>query len=80
MTVNIATKKNYNVIVYVAPFNLILRRESTELSKIPFVLNLDSTILKNIFLILLIYVELTCKELVDSSKHFVLFSIFLLIL
>ena len=62
MTVNINChkKKNNNVIVYVAPFNLILRRESTELSKIPFVLNLDSTILKNIFLILLIYVEFMC--------------------
>lgn len=31
------------------PFDLILRRESTELSKIPFVLNLDSTILKTVF-------------------------------
>ena len=45
------TKKNYNVKVYVAPFNLILERERRELSKIPFILNLDSTISK-IFLIL----------------------------
>lgn len=43
------TKKNYNVIVYVAPFNLILERERRELSKIPFILNLDSTISKIFF-------------------------------
>ena len=43
------TKKNYNVIVYVAPFNLMLERERRELSKIPFILNLDSTISKIFF-------------------------------
>ena len=42
-------KKNYNVIVYVAPFNLMLERERRELSKIPFILNLDSTISKIFF-------------------------------
>ena len=43
------TKKNYSVIVYVAPFNLMLERERRELSKIPFILNLDSTISKIFF-------------------------------
>ena len=43
------TKKKYNVIVYVAPFNLMLERERRELSKIPFILNLDSTISKIFF-------------------------------
>lgn len=43
------TKNNYNVIVYVAPFNLMLERERRELSKIPFILNLDSTISKIFF-------------------------------
>lgn len=43
------TKKNYSVIVQVAPFNLMLERERRELSKIPFILNLDSTISKIFF-------------------------------
>ena len=43
------TKKNYNVIVYVAPFDLMLERGRRELSKIPFILNLDSTISKIFF-------------------------------
>lgn len=42
-------QKNYNVIVYVAPFNLMLERERRELSKIPIILNLDSTISKIFF-------------------------------